>query len=237
VNRYSLSHLSNPTLRRDLAACGAHDCHSTANYIAYIAEFDARRLYAEDGYPSMFNYCVHVLHLSVDAALMRIRAARLARQLPALFVAIAEGRLHVTAVVRIGKHLTEANADQLIAAATHKTREQIETLMARRFPRADVPTRLEPIPPAVGAGQAGTELGPDRVGGMQPERAGTELGLEPVRSVPTRPRVTPLAPERFALQVTIGQSARDKLRYAQELISHQLPSGDMVQPSALPDRA
>ena len=34
---------------------------------------------------------------------------------------------------------------------------------------------------------------------------------------------------RFALQGTIDQATHDKLRYAQELLSHQIPSGDLVQ--------
>ena len=46
---------------------------------------------------------------------------------------------------------------------------------------------------------------------------------------PDRPKVTPLAPQRFALQITLGQSARDKLRYLQELLSNQVPSGDIAE--------
>ncbi|MGH7730156.1 MAG: HNH endonuclease [Candidatus Eiseniibacteriota bacterium] len=38
----------------------------------------------------------------------------------------------------------------------------------------------------------------------------------------------PLAPQRFAVQFTMGQSAHDKLRYAQELLSHELPSGNIA---------
>jgi hypothetical protein len=41
--------------------------------------------------------------------------------------------------------------------------------------------------------------------------------------------VTPLAPERFALQVTIGRETHDKLRRAQELLSHTVPSGDVAE--------
>jgi hypothetical protein len=43
-----------------------------------------------------------------------------------------------------------------------------------------------------------------------------------------------LAPQRFALQVTIPESTRAKLRRAQELLGHSLPSGDVAQ---LLDRA
>jgi hypothetical protein len=41
--------------------------------------------------------------------------------------------------------------------------------------------------------------------------------------------VKPLAPGSFALQCTIGQSTHDKLRYAQALLGHQLPGGDLAQ--------
>ena len=49
----------------------------------------------------------------------------------------------------------------------------------------------------------------------------------PVAEEP-RPIVKPLAPQRFALQCTIDQETHDALCYAQELLSHQLPSGDVA---------
>ena len=38
-----------------------------------------------------------------------------------------------------------------------------------------------------------------------------------------------MSPGRFALQVTIGQDTHDKLRYAQALLGHSVPSGDLAQ--------
>jgi hypothetical protein len=46
--------------------------------------------------------------------------------------------------------------------------------------------------------------------------------------------VAPLAPERFALQVTIMRSTHDKMRRLQDLLGHQVPFGDLAQ---LLDRA
>ena len=43
------------------------------------------------------------------------------------------------------------------------------------------------------------------------------------------PRVAPLSSQRFALQLTMGQAMNDDLRYAQELLSHQIPSRDVTQ--------
>jgi 5-methylcytosine-specific restriction endonuclease McrA len=47
--------------------------------------------------------------------------------------------------------------------------------------------------------------------------------------VPPRPKVTPLAAERFALTLTMSQDMYDKLAHAKDLLAHQLPSGDIVQ--------
>ena len=46
---------------------------------------------------------------------------------------------------------------------------------------------------------------------------------------PPRVRITPLAPGRFGMQVTLSEKTRDKLRYAQELLSHAIPSGDVAE--------
>jgi hypothetical protein len=43
-----------------------------------------------------------------------------------------------------------------------------------------------------------------------------------------RSRVAPIAAGRFVLQLTMGQSARDKLRYLQELLSHEMAPSDVA---------
>jgi hypothetical protein len=42
------------------------------------------------------------------------------------------------------------------------------------------------------------------------------------------PRVMPLAPQRFALQLTIGESTHEKLRYAQELLGSYSPTAELA---------
>ncbi len=96
---YSLSHVADHVLLRDLAALVSNDRTTTASLLAHIAEVDTRRLYAPAAYSSMFEYCVRELHLSEGAALKRIRAARTARKFPAIFTAVADGRLQISAVV------------------------------------------------------------------------------------------------------------------------------------------
>src|SRR5262249_5985718 len=42
-------------------------------------------------------------------------------------------------------------------------------------------------------------------------------------------RVAPLSVGRYELRLTISQELHDKLRHAQELLSHSVPSGDIPQ--------
>ena len=150
VTTYSLSHLSDGVLLRDLAALVIRERATTAVLLAHLAEVDARRLYLPAAYPSMYLYCVHELRLSEEAAFKRIHAARTARRFPAIFAALAEGRLHLSAVVMLAPHLTPETADELLAAAAGKSKSEIEQLLAQRFPRPDLPARVEAIslPPA-----------------------------------------------------------------------------------------
>src|SRR5512138_3906604 len=94
----TLTHLSDAKLRRELIAVVRRDRAVTAELLAHIAEFDARKLYAPEGYSSMHAYCVGELRLSEDAAAKRIQAARAARKFPRLLAALAEGELHLTGV-------------------------------------------------------------------------------------------------------------------------------------------
>ena len=76
MHTYSLSHLSDCVLMRELAEFAGNERCATAGLLARIAEVDARKLYLPAAYPSMFAYCVHELRLSEDSAYKRIQAAR-----------------------------------------------------------------------------------------------------------------------------------------------------------------
>src|SRR6266516_6691956 len=82
-----------------------------------------------------------------------IRAARTARRFPVIFSAVADGRLHLSAVVLLTPHLTSANAAELVAAAAYQTKAEVQQLLARRFPKPDVSALLEAIapPPLLGS--------------------------------------------------------------------------------------
>src|SRR5438132_1496150 len=163
----------------------------------------------------MYAYCLEALNFSEDSACKRIRAARAARQFPAIFPAVADGRLHLSGVVLLAPHLTAENANELLAAASHKSKTQVERLIAERSPRPDLPGLIKPLSPSLVVRSPAGQVQLSAPGWIDTSQA-------------PRPKLTPLAPQRYALQLTIGQSAHDELRHVQELLGHQVPSGDLA---------
>jgi len=221
MNIRAFSDLGNQALLRRLAEEVARNCESTATLIALIAEVDERRLFLPAGYPSMLAYCMSELHLSRAAALKRIDAGRAARQFEGILAAVADGRLHLSAVVLLAPRLTRENAEELLAAATHKTREEIEQLIAARFPRPNLPTRLKAITPPL---TLGSEPGAANVQEQSESVAPGRLD-----SAAPRSKLAPLSAEAFALQMTIRASAHEKLRYIQALLGHSVPAGEIPE--------
>ena len=238
MNRYSLTHVPDPTLLRELRTLVAQDRATTALLLAHLSEVDARRLYAPAGFPSMFAWCVEELHLSEETACKRIRAARAARQFPAVYSLLADGRLHLTAVVLLAPYLTPENADDLLAAATHRSKAGIERLIAERFPRPDLPARIEaPVPllasslPSPGTVEVdNAQLAPEPVESTDRQLSPGTVGPidAPPSPKPVRPRLAPLGPGRYGLQFTVAQGTYEKLRYAQALLGHAVPAGELA---------
>ena len=229
MQTYSLSHLADHVLLHDLKALNSRDHATVAALLAHIAEVDERRLYAPAAYSSMYLYCVHELRMSEDTAHRRIGVARTARQFPAIFAAIADGRLNITAVLLLAPHLTpelpQEKANELLAASALKTKAEIQRLLAERFPQPDVPTLVQAVAvPVASDGTPKYELAPERVAPSDP--ASTPMAMEPLAP---RPKVTPLSPGRHAWQVTVDEETQELLDYAQALLGDAVPSGDVEE--------
>jgi len=212
----SLSHLSDEELRSDLHAAVRRECTSTAELLEFLGEFDARRLFVPAAFSSMHEYCVEVLHLSEDAAKKRLQAAQVARRFPVVLAAVADGRLHLSAVVMLAARLTPENVDALVASATHRSKSQIESLLAEHFPRPDVPASIR-------------EVGSAASVPMLSEASATSSAPGHSFSPPSPARVSPLSPGRHEVRFTFSDAQREKLRFAQCLLGRAVPSGALDQ--------
>lgn len=214
----SFSEVSDDKLLRRLSELLQKSRRVESELVAHIGEVDARRLYAREAASSMFAYCTDVLHLSEHEAYLRIGAARASRQHPVLLEMLGDGRLNLTAVARLGPHLTETNRDGVLARAVGRSKQGIEELVAELSPKPDVPTTVRKLPVRRGE----TKPVPAQV--LVPERV---TNLHTPAPAP-RPVVEPLAPARYKVQFTASAELREKLNRLQALMRSAVPDGDLA---------
>jgi hypothetical protein len=176
--------LSDDALLARIAASTGGARGETATLIAHLAEMERRELHLAQGFRSLYGYCRNVLHLSEHESFNRMEAARAARRFPVIVPMLAEGLLHLTAVCMLAPRLRDEDHLALLGAAIHKSRREVEELLARWFPQ--------------------------------------DPGGAWVRRV-----VAPLAADRYQVTFTATGATIAKLRQAQEMLSHAIPTGDV----------
>jgi len=226
MQSYALGHLHDDVLRRDLVASSVRVHEAMAVHLAHIAEFDARRLYAPAGYSCMHAYCVRELRLTPDSASKRIQAARAARRFPLLFPAVSEGRLSLSAVCELAPHLSEDNVAALMAGAAHRSKTEIREFLAsslgfverREFirPLQEAPLHSLHAPAHVRSSDLASLISTEPVDRHDKNDHDPKLTSEP-------------ATRHYLVQLTLSESAHEKLRYAQDLLSHAAPKGELAE--------
>ena len=196
-----------------------------SDLVAHIAEVEERKLYAREAFPSMFAYCTDVLHLSEPEAYLRIAVARASRRHPVVLIMLGDGRLHLTAIAMLAPYLTAENRDTVLERATHRTKRQVEELIAKIEPRPDAPAVIRKLPESPQLRPDGVEapvleLRPDVVAPPAPTT------LAPTQ---TAPRVVqPLAPGRYKVQFTASAELKAKLERLQALMRSKVRDGDLA---------
>jgi len=241
------SHLSDTELMAEVKRLAQCERETTAHLIAHLAELDARQLYLAAGFSSLFTYCTEVLRLSEHETYNRIEAARAARRFPVILDMLGNASLNLTTVRLLAPHLTDDNHQELLAAASRRSKREVEELLARHLPQPVVPSSVRklpsakaiPAPPTALASAAAVSAPP--AGGLDDDEriassslASTALAAPAVPPPTRRPVVTPLAPDRYEIRFTASSKTCEKLRLAQALLRHAIPSGD---PGEIVDRA
>jgi hypothetical protein len=196
-NARDLESISDDDLLRRLSDLLSQSRRTEADLVAHIGEVDARRLYAREAAPSMFAYCTEVLHLSEAEAYLRIATARASREHPVLLEMLADGRLHLTAIAKLAPHLTPENRQALLERAVHRSKRQVEELVAEIAPRPDAPALLRRLPEHREPAPTTLEVRPDGVAPAARQLRPDAVVLPPVARRPAV--VEPLAPARYKI--------------------------------------
>ena len=194
-------------------------------------------MYLGQGCGSLFAYCTQVLHLSEHAAYSRIEAARIVRNFPVVVDALEDGALTLTAVCLLAPILTDGNHRQLLADCRHKSKREVERLVASVRPQPDVAVVVRKLPAPRPQEALKTLIWNSADSAcMESPKKQSDLQVPSASAVVTpRPAVVaPLAPERYKVQFTASRETYEKLLRAQDLLRPAIPNGD---PAAVFDRA
>src|SRR5450432_289644 len=201
-DRYRLGGVGNEELLAVLSVLVQRENDVMSDLLAHLAELEERRLYLDLGFTSLFAYCTEALGFCKSSAGRRIAVARVCKRYPEAFARVARGELQLSVLSLLGPHLNPENAAELFEACTRKSCEQVELLLAARFPRPDVrdairrlPTRSEARTPdggcAVDAAPLAAPAGPANCPQIRVETGERQQAFEagPIR------RATPAARE------------------------------------------
>ena len=243
--------LSDEHLLEELSSLVKRESRITATVVAHIAEVDRRKLYLAQACPSMHAFCIERLHLSEGAAARRIRVSRAARAFPILLDLLASGEIHLAGAHLLAPHLTRENHREVLARARHRSKRDIEKLVAELAPKPDVPSTIRrqpaspnvraarPSPAAAPAGGAPNAEGQstsdaravdDRAAPEKASRVPDNFAAPPARPA----RLAPLSGHSYALTVTLDDESYAHLEELRDLLAHQVPTGD---PAAIVKRA
>jgi hypothetical protein len=232
--------LSNKDLLAHVQAAAQNERQATAHLIALLIELDTRRLYLSEGFSSLFSYCTQALHLSEHAAYNRIETARAARRFPVLLALVSQGAVTLTAVRLLSPHLTGENHRSVLERACHKSKREVELLVARLSPQPDAPSILRKLPGRENAATAEAKRSPSKEYPLPTSNVDMPGVVAPPVTVPTSPtksdpvELRPLTAERYKVQFTVSRDTYEKLRRTQDLLRHAIPNGD---PAVIFERA
>jgi hypothetical protein len=90
--------LSDSQLMSELKNSVLEERQKTALVLEYLREVERRRLYADSGYASLWDFCIHELAYSEASASRRIGAMRLLREIPELKEDLLSGKQNLSSL-------------------------------------------------------------------------------------------------------------------------------------------
>ena len=207
---------SDDDLTKELRFVTERERRNLAAVLIALGEYGYRRLYREEGYYSLFEYCLRVLKYDESAAYRHITAARVVRQYPDALPLVAAGELTLTSLLILSPVLTSENRARMFKDARGKSRRELETVVAGLCPlppRMDSVRTLPAPPPAWSLPGSASD---------RPSQA-----PEAIPSIPPREwqAVMPLSLERVRIGFDAAIAMMRLIDRAKQVLRHKYPEG------------
>jgi hypothetical protein len=218
------SSLDSAALSRRLGELAGREREVQVEFLLHLDEFDTRRAWAEEGYGSLWDYLLRVLHLREGAAFRRIAAMRVLRRLPVVAEALRDGRLCLSTVAVLGPLLTEENVGDLVARAAFLTKAEVERLVVTLQPRTAPKDGLRLLPAKkVQPPETPTPVDEPSAPTMSVATAPPTPAALQLAPPPSRPTLQPVTTDTYSLRVTVDAALEKEIEELKALGSH--PAG------------
>ena len=218
--------LSDRELLRETRNLVRHERHLQGAIIDHLAEIEARGLYLERGFSSLFDYAVRELGYSDAAAARRIGAMRLCADAPQAREGLRDGSLTLSAATELQWAFDRQRRRGSIcgtAAIAPAGTPAPDSAPAVPLPPA------EPDPPPLVLDAVGRRHLVEEVAGKSARQVRQMLADLDPELAPPADRVRPLGDGRYELKATIDGQCRQGLEQLRGLLSHVDPRMTMGQ--------
>ena len=236
--------LSDRELLRETSNLVRHERHLQGAIIDHLAEIEARGLYLERGFSSLFDYAVRELGYSDAAAARRIGVMRLCADQPDAREGLRDGSLTLSAAAELQwafdrqrrrGSISRHRCDRTGGVGGGGVGGTERSGGRLRAGRTVAPCRAGAAAAGAGCGGA-AEAGASRGGRRREEAAGKSArqvrqmlaDLDP-ELAPPADRVRPLGDDRYELKATIDADCQQGLEQLRGLLSHVDPRMTMGQ--------
>ena len=229
--------LSDRELLRETSNLVRHERHLQGAIIDHLAEIEARGLYLERGFSSLFDYAVRELGYSDAAAARRIGTMRLCADQPDAREGLRDGSLTLSAAAELQWAFDRQRRRGSICgtAAIAPAGRPTAGSAAQNDPAADFAPAVplpsaepEPPPPLVLDAVGRQKLVEEAAGKSARQVRQMLADLDP-ELAPPADRVRPLGDGRYELKATIDAECRQGLEQLRGLLSHVDPRMTMGQ--------
>ncbi len=128
--------LTNDQVKSGIKSIVVSERENLVLFLRYLIEMEKRELFLEEGASSIHDYCERFLGLSRGTTLKRVWVARVASRFPRVLEFLFEGRLNLTSVSFLARHLTEENHLSLLMGAVGKKESELRWWLSELFPEA-----------------------------------------------------------------------------------------------------
>jgi hypothetical protein len=220
------------TAARQLAAA---EKKTQVALIAHLAEIARRKLHLDQGYASMFDYCLRALHLAEGEIWLRLQVSSRCGRFPELLEELAAGGLNLTSAGKICAFLREDNKTSILQNCRGKTTREVEEYLCSLKPKPSVPSSLQRCPRSTALAQPTAKLGDNelRLPGER-ELFPSEINEDAANTADHIPapaaktsRLETLGEERYYLHCTVSTGLRRKIERLAEVLGIDNPARNL----------